>query len=147
MDGAVSSLNRFLLRRTNHTGSDIRIATGEIVNPKVFPRQSVQATWWDWQPIFAQRWKRKAHINVLEMEALLLSVRHQIERFNFCDARVFHISDSYVTISVVSKGRSGSKQLQRVMRRLAALLLGHGLTLIVAHVESTENPTDAMSRQ
>ena len=93
------------------------------MNSKVFPRQSVQAAWWHWEPLFAQQWKRKSHINVLELEALLLSVKHQVERFRVSNCRVFHISDSYVTISVVSKGRSSSKQLQRVMRRLAAVLL------------------------
>lgn len=73
-------------------------------------------------------------------------MKHQVERFKLSEARLFHLSDSYVTISVVSKGRSASKQLKRVMRRLAAILLAHGLILIVAHVESTDNPTDFMSR-
>ena len=146
LDGNPEELNRLLLRKTNHTGSDIRVTTGEVLNSKVFPRQSVQARWWHWESIFSQKWQRKAHINVLELEALLLSVKHQVERFKMCEARLFHLSDSYVTISVVSKGRSSSKQLQKVMRRLAAILLAHNLFLIVAHIESTENPTDFMSR-
>ena len=124
----------------------MRVTSGEIMNSKVFPRQSVQAAWWKWEPVFAQQWKRKGHINVLELEALLLSVKHQVERFKMSNCRIFHISDSYVTISVVSKGPSSSQQLQRVMKRLAAILLAHGLFLIVAHVESTENPTDHSSR-
>ena len=65
MDGNPEHLNRLLLRRTNHTGSDVRVASGEIMNSKVFPRQSVQAAWWHWEPLFAQQWKRKSHINVL----------------------------------------------------------------------------------
>ena len=113
---------------------------------KSFPRQSAQASWWKWEPAFGQAWKRKAHINVLEMEALLLSVQHQVQRFHQGDCRIFHLTDSYVAMSVASKGRTSSLQLRRVMRRLAALLLGHGLTLILAHVESTENPTDRQSR-
>ena len=32
---------------------------------------------------------RKAHINVLELEALLLSVEHQVERFKESDRRIF----------------------------------------------------------
>lgn len=83
---------------------------------------------------------------MLELEALLLSIKHQVERFKTSDCRIFHVVDSYVVMSVVSKGRSSSKQLHRVMTRLAALLLAHGLFLIVAHVESTENPTDHQSR-
>lgn len=37
----VERLNRFLLRRTNHTGSDVRVVSGQVMNPKTFPRQSV----------------------------------------------------------------------------------------------------------
>ena len=34
----LSDLNRFLLRKTNHTGSDIRVISGDIYNSKAFPR-------------------------------------------------------------------------------------------------------------
>ena len=95
---------------------------------------------------FATRWKHKSHINVLELEALLLGVKHQICRFHTVDKRIFQLSDSYVCISVVSKCRSGSRQLNRVLRHLSALLLSFRLQLVVAHVESTENPSDADSR-
>ena len=61
--------------------------------------------------------------------------------------RIFQISDSYVSISVVSKGRSSSWRLQRVLNQIAAHLLAHGLQLIMAHVESTDNPTDKGSRR
>ena len=44
----LEQFNRMLLRRTNHTGSDIRVVTGDFTNPKVFPRQSVSAAWWTW---------------------------------------------------------------------------------------------------
>lgn len=76
----------------------------------------------------------------------MLSVKHQIQRFKVFDRRVFHLSDSYVCISVISKGRSRSKQLMRVLRPLAAHLLAHGLHMVLAHVESSENPTDRNSR-
>ena len=46
---SVQDLNRLLLTRVNHTGSDIRISTGEILNPKAHPRQGVQADWWEWK--------------------------------------------------------------------------------------------------
>ena len=145
-DKGVELLNRFLLRKTNHTGSDIRVITGEQMGSKVYPRQSVCSQWWMWQQGFHRRWKQRSHINVLELEALLCGVRFQLEKFKVGDARIFQISDSYICISVVSKGRSSSVQLQRVLNKLNATLLAHGLFLIVAHVESTDNPTDRMSR-
>ena len=142
----VEHLNRLLLRRTNHTGSDVRVVSGEFTNPKIFPRQSVSASWWIWKDEFNSRWKQRSHINVLELEALLLGLKHQIRRFHVSDRRVVQLTDSYVCISVVSKGRSSSLQLNRVLKQVAALLLAHGLQLIVCHVESSENPTDFKSR-
>ena len=59
----VERLNRLLLRRTNHTGSDVRIITGEVLNPKCFPRQAVCSKWWIWEPVANVRWSRKEHIN------------------------------------------------------------------------------------
>ena len=142
----VEWFNRLLLRRTNHTGSDIHVISGDIMNAKCFPRQSVSAQWWKWQALFNHRWKTRSHINVLEMETILWGVRQQINRFKAGDARIFQLTDSYVSMSVISKGRSGSNQLQRVVRRINAELLAHGLQLILAHVESTENPSDEGSR-
>ena len=139
--------NRMLLRRTNHTGSDVRVASGEVFNSRTFPRQSVESVWWDWKHGFAKRWSRKAHINVLELEAILLGVKFQLQRFKLSDARIYQVTDSYVCMSVVSKGRSSSLQLTRVLKQIAAHLLAYGLFLVIAHVDSSDNPTDAMSRQ
>ena len=47
----VSDLNRVLLTNVNHTGSDIREPTGDILNPRAFPRQGVEADWWVWNPV------------------------------------------------------------------------------------------------
>ena len=85
-------------------------------------------------------------LNVLELGSILWGVRMQINRFLACDSRIFHLTDSYVCMSVISKGRSSSKQLQRILRRISAELLAHGLQVIMGHVESTDNPTDAGSR-
>jgi site-specific DNA-cytosine methylase len=41
----MEQLNQTLLRKRNHTGSDIRVVTGQVLNSKVFPRQSVVAAW------------------------------------------------------------------------------------------------------
>jgi site-specific DNA-cytosine methylase len=140
-------VNRMLLRRTNHTGSDVRIITGEVLNSKAYPRQSIASAWWKWKEGFSRRWKRKAHINVLELETILWGVKFQIERLKAADARIFQFSDSYVCLSVVGKGRSSSLQIQRVLSKINAHLLAFGLQLIMAHVESTDNPTDKGSRR
>jgi hypothetical protein len=140
-------LNRLLLTKVNHTGSDIRITTGEILCPKSVPRQSVEASWWKWLPSFSVQWKQKEHINVLELRAILLAVQYQISHLGASHLRLFHVSDSFVAMSIVAKGRTASRQLGVVLKFLNSLLLGFGLTLAIGHVESTENPTDGASRQ
>lgn len=70
-----SDLNRILLTKVNHTGSDIRVSTGDILNPRAFPRQGAEAGWWNWEPVFRCRWSQSEHINCLELRAILLAVR------------------------------------------------------------------------
>ena len=144
---SVEHLNRLLLRKTNHTGSDVRVMTGEIMNAKTYPRQSVAAQWWHWREVFSKKWGHKQHINCLELESILMGVKYQILHHRVLDMRIFQISDSYVAISVVSKGRSSSWRLQKILNKVSAHLLAFGLQLILSHIESTENPTDVGSRR
>lgn len=146
LSGTVAQLNKVLLSKVNHTGSDVRITTGEVLNPKSVPRQSVEADWWKWEPLFKVRWNKKEHINVLELRSILLAVQFQISHLGVSHMRLFHVSDSFVAMAVVAKGRTGSCQLARVLKVLNAHLLAYGLTLVIGHVESTENPTDGESR-
>ena len=142
----VTELNRILGSKTRHTGSDIRVSTGQVLNPKTFPRQSVDSVWWAWQPAFKVRWNEAEHINALEIRAIYLSLLWKTMQRKFTNRRLFHLSDSYVAISILSKGRTGSHKLKFICRKIAALLLaGHGL-LNLAHVDSADNPTDEASR-
>ena len=143
---SVKILNKLLLSRTNHTGSDVRISTGEFLNPKAHPRQGVEADWYQWKACFKVKWEHKEHINLLELRSIFLAIKYQASHFGALGTRLFHLTDSYVCLSIISKGRSGSKQLSRILKRLNSFLLSHGLYLILAHVESTTNPTDGESR-
>ena len=80
--GTVAALNKVLLSKVNHTGSDIRITTGEVLNPRSVPRQSVEAAWWKWEPLFKVQWTRKEHINVLELRSILLAIQFQISHLD-----------------------------------------------------------------
>jgi len=144
--GSVELLNKLLLARTNHTGSDVRISTGQILAPKSVVRQSILAGWWNWQPVFKVKWRHRDHINLLELRSILLSVKYHVHHLKHVQMRIFHITDSYVCMSVCSKGRSGSRQLMKVLKQINAYLLGFQLYLVLAHVESSENPTDEASR-
>ena len=142
----VSALHSYLLRRVNHTGSDVRIASGVVLNPKSFPRQSAEASWWHWSKVFAYRWGKSEHINSLELRSIIHSMEWRIKHLKEHELRVFHLTDSYICMSIISKGRTSSAMLKRLLARLAALLLAFDLYLIVVHIESTSNPTDHDSR-
>ena len=143
---AVQALHGSLLRRVNHTGSDVRITSGTILNPKAFPRQSCCSSWWDWTKVFACKWARADNINSLELRAIVQSVDWRIKHLKETHERVFHLTDSYVCMSVCSKGRSASRMLQPLLARLSSTLLAWDIHLIITHVESSENPTDDASR-
>ena len=108
-------LNRILLTKVNHTGSDVRISTGDVLNPRAFPRQRAEASWWNWEPVFHCRWGNQEHINSLELRAIVLAIRYHISRRAAVSTRIFHLTDSYVCMSVIGKGRSGSKKLAFVL--------------------------------
>lgn len=145
MEVTVSDLTRVLLTRVNRTGSDVRVTTGRVLNPRAFPRQSASADWWQWKSVFSCRWARKEHINLLEMRSILLSFRWRIRHLAEVDCR-FILTDSYVSMSIISKGRSSSDMIMHVMRQIAATQFAFNLFPILIHVESTENPTDTASR-
>ena len=68
---------------------------GKILLEKSVPRQSVQAAWWTWEPVFRTRWKQLEHINMLELRAVLLSAKHQILHLRQVYCHIFHLVDSF----------------------------------------------------
>lgn len=124
----------------------MRISTGVLLNPRSYPRQSVPAGWWLWEKGFAYHWQRGDHINSLEFRSIIHAVKWRLRHFRETNCRVFHVTDSYVCMAIIAKGRTSSKMLRPLVQRLAAQLLCFNVYLIVSHVESIENPTDADSR-
>jgi hypothetical protein len=143
---SVSGLGKLLLARVNHTGSDVRGASGAVMNPRAYPRQSANPEWWNWKGVFSCRWARKEHINRLEMRSILLALRWRVQHLGEADCRFVHLTDSYVSMSVIFKGRSSSDMLMSVMRQVAAVEFAFNLYPILIHVESTSSPTDEASR-
>ena len=140
-------MNIHLARRANHTGSDIRITTGEVLNPRQLARQSVVSAWWQWTSCFRVKWEMEEHINPLECRAILLSIMWKLRKGNCTARKFFHLTDSYVCQSILSKGRTSSKLMQPIVRRVNSLLLASCCQLYLAHVDSSDNPTDGGSRK
>ena len=143
----IRQLNGIFLSRVNHTGFDVRIASGEIINPRTFPYQSVESEWLQWQILFKTLWHLNDHINVLEMRGILLAVKYCIVHLQCHDVRLVHFFDSYVAMAIIGKGRAASGKMSWTLKQLNGLLLMFNLQLLMAHVESTKNPTDNASRE
>jgi hypothetical protein len=60
--------------------------------------------------------------------------------------RVFLLLDSSVAFFSLWKGRSSSPALLLVLRKISALLLAGGLSLLPGWIPSAVNPADAPSR-
>jgi hypothetical protein len=96
--------------------------------------------------VFAIRARQRAHINILEAEALNLGLSWWLRRGDRHAKRVVILLDSRVAIGGAAKGRSSSAPLLRCFRRTAALTLAGRLQPYYVYIPSADNPADAPSR-
>ena len=130
-----------------HTGSDIRMSTGTLVKPSVYPRQEVPVHYWRWKTAVSFKWRRRGdHINRLECFAALIALERVARTARFHGCRVLHLLDSSTTIAVLTRRRSSSRRLHPVVRRVAALELATGIVPIYGFVRSAHNVADRPSR-
>ena len=111
-----------VLTWADHRGSNVVLASGVIVNgsTQIAPYPALA---WAWCCVQSYMWTAPQHINVLELTTLLNFLRFKAISGCLCSQRFFHVFDSQVAASVSAKGRSSSKALNRVCRRLCAILL------------------------
>ena len=90
-------------------------------------RASIPANLWKWATAASWRWKgSREHINVLEMRAVLCSLRWRLERQHRVHIKFVHLVDSQVCLHALSRGRSSSRKLRRTLLRINSLLLATG---------------------
>ena len=94
----------------------------------------------------ASRWHHKAHINVLEGCAALMSLKWRLRNKRVIGTRCVHLADSAVAITVLTKKRGTSFLLNRVARKTACLELAGSINVVYAFCRSARNPADAPSR-
>lgn len=99
-----------------------------------------------WRTIISQPWREDEHINCLELRAALLAVHRALSSPSAISSRVFLLVDSTVAFFSLWKGRSSSPALLLILRKISALLLAGGLSLLPGWVPSALNPADAPSR-
>ena len=99
-----------------------------------------------WRTLISKPWEGVEHINALELRAALLSVHWVLSYPSSLNRRVYLLLDSTVAFFSLWKGRSSSPALLLVLRKISALLLASGLSLLPGWVPSAVNPADAPSR-
>ena len=142
----VQALVEFYIRTAERGGSDVRLDLGVPFRAKAWPRSGVQANIFQWAIIQGFPWKHVAHINALELQSLINSVRWRLRSAKNYKQRVLLLIDSQVVCALVAKGRTSSLKLRSSLAVLNALVLASGLMLTVAYVDTGNNPSDIPSR-
>ena len=102
---------------------------------------------WVWYTLLAHRIDHPEHINLLEVRAALLGLRWRTRSAKRIFSRFVHLLDSQVALSVLVKGRSSSRLLNELVKKVAALTLAGSMMPTYGYVSSTWNPSDAGSRK
>jgi len=137
-----------LVRQSEFRGAAVRlsdVAADLPLGRKMKPCTSFDPRGRRWQVAHAYPWRVGQHITLLEAHAVLLWLR-KLLRHSFAHRRLLHVLDSYVCVATIAKGRSSSIRLNRILRRIAALLLFADLSLHPLWTRSELMPMDAPSR-
>lgn len=99
-----------------------------------------------WTTLISTPWRLAEHINALELRAALLAVHWAIATPAALSSRLYLLLDSTSALFSLWKGRSSSPQLLRILRKVSALLLAGGVSLLCGWIPSAVNPADDPSR-
>lgn len=110
-------------------------------------RASVPAKLWRWKILSGWQWKnQQEHINSLELRAVLTTLKWRIQNKGLRRRRFLHLTDSLVSLHVLTRGRSSSRKLRSSLCRINALLLVSSCHPLWGYVHTSQNPADRPSR-
>ena len=96
-----------------------------------------------WRSSSSWLWRGKSHINVFELSALLHSVKTVARRGG---GRGCFLVDSHVALRAAAKGRSSSKALKPLLRKLLAVSVAFGVYASFLYCPTRLNPSDDPTR-
>ena len=136
------------MRQAERGGTDIRLDISVPFRIQAWPRSGVNSSLFNWSVVHSYPWKSHAHITVLELQAVINSVKWRLRRVQGTSTRMLHLMDSQVVCvcGILAKGRTSSFRLRNGLSKLNALLLCSGNILIVGYVDTDSNPSDVLSR-
>ena len=135
--------------RTQHDGRSVDTALpDELPHDSRFPpvlHDFVRTS--DWRTSVSQRWKHRGeHITLGEGRAVLSGIRWLARQPRHHGTRVPFFIDSQACLGALAKGRSSSRKLNRICRRVAAYVCAARLKVSWLWVPTDHNPADAPSR-
>ena len=135
-----------LMRQVGLRGTDVRLRVpdADIDREVVYPYPAFR---WLWRTVLSYKWAASQHINVLEVTAVLVEFRRRLRSEENMGKRFMNIVDSLVTFYAITKGRSGSKKLNRPLRRIMALNIASKSVIMSLWTLSKWNFADAASRR
>ena len=131
-------------------GSDVLLTAGTEPLPSTHRfRTSIPRGLWHWAKICGWRWQHHTpeHINKLELKAVYTSLKWRVARQRLRNSKMLHLVDSMVSLQVLNKGRSSSHKLRRITKKCCALLIASRLFLVLAYIDTKQNPADRPSRR
>ena len=135
-----------LIRSAESRGSEVRLDLGIALRARAALRVSVESRRWCWRHVISKKVKERGlHVNHLELQAMLLTLDWRL-RSKSRSQRFLHLVDSQVSLAVLAKGRTGSRRLLPVTRKIAARVLVGGLVPLYCFVRSALNSADEPSR-
>ena len=139
-------LSRLSCKDGDHVAMHSEIELKEKTSRRLGPRHELKLQLISFRVILSVAVSNQGHINLEEAQALLRYVRWILRSKTRLCRRIVILVDSQVVIWAVTKGRSGSAPLNRLLRKLAAVTFAGGLILHCIFVPSAHNPSDWPSR-
>ncbi|CAE8601716.1 unnamed protein product, partial [Polarella glacialis] len=127
-------------------GTDVRLDTGMPFAPHQVARSSVDPASWRWKVVMSYAWEETQHINVLETVAALDLLRKLGRESGTQNFRRMVLIDNQAALGVIAKGRSSSRAMMALLRRISALLVAGNVRLVLGWVRADWNPADGPSR-
>ena len=142
-------LMRKLLGLTSVKGEDLLLQSSSEMLVKFHRlRASIPAKLCKWKVVAGWSWKSKSdHINVLELRAILTTIRWWVRQRKITSKRLLHLTDSLVCLHALSRGRTSSRKLRRTLTKINALVLASCLHPSWGYIHTSINPADRPSRR
>ena len=106
---------------SSHRGTEVRFEVP--IEPEETRVVPYPAHLWRWKTVASYPFSHADHITTLELTAAFCEIRRQARSLRGQKRRYFHVVDSQPIFYVLAKGRSSSRRLNRLARRVAPIAL------------------------